>query len=93
MGKHCGDQVRFWAIGIGSSPNMFLIDGVAKGIVVDNPGAGEMEIPAHTKMAYFAQHAAEVLDGKLTVLESLEDIASNDWRPRLRGLLPGTRRG
>ena len=38
-------------------------------------------------MAYFAQHAAEVLDGKLTVLESLEDVASNDWRPRLRGLL------
>ncbi|MCY2991277.1 MAG: VWA domain-containing protein, partial [Planctomycetota bacterium] len=30
VGKHCGDQVRFWAIGIGSSPNMFLIDGVAK---------------------------------------------------------------
>jgi len=30
VGKHCGDQVRFWAVGIGSAPNMFLIDGVAK---------------------------------------------------------------
>src|SRR5207249_10041823 len=30
VGKNCGDQVRFWAIGIGSAPNMFLIDGVAK---------------------------------------------------------------
>jgi Ca-activated chloride channel family protein len=30
VGKHCGDQVRFWTVGIGSSPNMFLIDGVAK---------------------------------------------------------------
>jgi Ca-activated chloride channel family protein len=30
VGKNCGDQVRFWAIGIGTSPNMFLIDGVAK---------------------------------------------------------------
>jgi Ca-activated chloride channel family protein len=30
VGKHCGDQVRFWAVGIGSSPNMFLVDGVAK---------------------------------------------------------------
>ena len=30
MGKNCGDQIRFWAIGIGSSPNMFLIDGVAR---------------------------------------------------------------
>ena len=48
---------------------------------------GEREVPAHTKMAYFAQHAAEVLDGKLTVLESLEDVASMDWQPKLRGLL------
>ncbi len=30
VGKHCGDQIRFWAVGIGSSPNMHLIDGVAK---------------------------------------------------------------
>lgn len=30
VGKNCGDQVRFWCIGIGSSPNMFLVDGVAK---------------------------------------------------------------
>jgi ATP-binding cassette subfamily F protein 3 len=48
---------------------------------------GERDVPAHTKLAYFAQHAAEVLDGKLTVLESLEDVASMDWQPRLRGLL------
>ena len=38
-------------------------------------------------MGYFAQHAAEVLDGKLTALEALEDVASMDWQPRLRGLL------
>ena len=30
VGKNCGDRIRFWAIGMGSSPNMFLIDGVAK---------------------------------------------------------------
>ncbi len=30
VGKHAGDQIRFWTIGIGSSPNRFLIDGVAK---------------------------------------------------------------
>ena len=30
VGKRAGDQVRFWAIGIGSSPNRFLTDGVAK---------------------------------------------------------------
>ncbi len=51
------------------------------------PRAGEREVPSQTKMAYFAQHAAEVLDGKLTILESLEDIAPLDWQPKLRGLL------
>jgi Ca-activated chloride channel family protein len=30
VGKNCGDQVRFWAVGIGQAPNMFLVDGVAK---------------------------------------------------------------
>ena len=30
VGRRAGDQIRFWAIGIGSSPNRFLIDGVAK---------------------------------------------------------------
>ncbi len=30
VGRYAGDQIRFWAIGIGSSPNRFLIDGVAK---------------------------------------------------------------
>jgi len=30
VGESCGDQIRFWAIGIGSSPNMFLVDGVAR---------------------------------------------------------------
>jgi len=28
--KKCGDSIRFWTIGIGASPNMMLIDGVAK---------------------------------------------------------------
>jgi len=30
VGQRCGDKIRFWAIGIGSSPNRYLIDGVAK---------------------------------------------------------------
>jgi Ca-activated chloride channel family protein len=30
VGKRCGDQIRFWCVGIGSSPNMYLVDGVAK---------------------------------------------------------------
>jgi Ca-activated chloride channel family protein len=30
VGQRAGDQIRFWTIGIGSSPNRFLLDGVAK---------------------------------------------------------------
>src|SRR5207244_687036 len=30
VGEHCGDRVRFWCIGIGAAPNMFLVDGVAR---------------------------------------------------------------
>ena len=51
------------------------------------PRTGERETYAHTKLSYFAQHAAEILDGKATVLESLEDAASMEWQPRLRSLL------
>jgi ATPase subunit of ABC transporter with duplicated ATPase domains len=51
------------------------------------PRAGEREQPPLTRAGYFAQHAAETLDGRLTVLQSLEDVASDEWRPRLRSLL------
>ena len=30
VGRRAGDRVRFWAIGIGSEPNRFLLDGVAR---------------------------------------------------------------
>ena len=30
VGRRAGDAIRFWTIGIGSSPNHFLIEGVAK---------------------------------------------------------------
>jgi len=30
VGTRCGDQIRFWVLGIGNSVNHFLVDGVAK---------------------------------------------------------------
>ncbi len=51
------------------------------------PRSGLREEPRHTRAAYFAQHAAEILNPSLTVLGALEDIASAEWRPRLRSLL------
>jgi ATP-binding cassette subfamily F protein 3 len=51
------------------------------------PRAGVRETTPLTRLAYFAQHAAETLDGTATVLGALEETASAEWRPRLRGLL------
>ena len=51
------------------------------------PREGEREIHQHARPAYFAQHAAETLDGKLTILQAVEEVATEDAMPRLRSLL------
>jgi ATP-binding cassette, subfamily F, member 3 len=51
------------------------------------PRVGVRETMPHTRLAYFAQHAAESLGGGRNVLESLEEVAPPEWRPRLRSLL------
>jgi len=51
------------------------------------PRRGERVTMPHTRLAYFAQHAAEALEGSATALESLEAIAPPEWRPHLRSLL------
>ena len=48
---------------------------------------GVRETWPHTRLAYFAQHAAETLTGTATVLEELEQVAPPHWRPVLRSLL------
>jgi ATP-binding cassette subfamily F protein 3 len=48
---------------------------------------GERRVFELTRIAYFAQHAAETLDGDLTVLEAAEDAAPEEARPRVRSLL------
>jgi ATP-binding cassette, subfamily F, member 3 len=52
-----------------------------------DPRHGEREIHQAARPAFFAQHAAEILDGKLTVLEAVDEVATDDARPRLRSLL------
>jgi len=51
------------------------------------PRSGLREAFPLTRMSYFAQHAAETLDGSATVLGAVEDVANDAWRPRLRSLL------
>ena len=51
------------------------------------PRSGEREVHQMARPAYFAQHAAETLDGKLTILQAVEEVATNEAMPRLRSLL------
>jgi ATP-binding cassette subfamily F protein 3 len=51
------------------------------------PTGGLRESYPLTKMSYFAQHAAETLTPGHSVLDAVEEVADDAWRPRLRGLL------
>ena len=51
------------------------------------PTHGVRESTPLTRASYFAQHAAETLDGDATVLGALEETAPIEWRPRIRSLL------
>ena len=78
---HPGDKVAIvGANGAGKTTLLRVIAGQLQ-------AAGEREVPPHTKMSYFAQHAAETLEPDLTILAALEEIANAEWRPRLRSLL------
>ena len=76
VGRRAGDAIRFWTIGIGSSPNRFLIDGVAKqgggmsGVLGLNTNPKELVKQVVTRI-----HRAQLTDiqidwGQLTVYET-----------------------
>ena len=77
-----GDKVAI--VGANGAGKTTLLRVIAGQLV---PGAGVRECMDQTRLGYFAQHAAESLDGTATVLGALEDIASAEWRPKLRSLL------
>lgn len=48
---------------------------------------GEIEIGYNVTIGYYAQHAADLLDGKDSVLDVVDKVATGDIRTRLRDLL------
>ena len=53
-----------------------------------DPRGGERELHPQARLAYFAQHAAETLDGSLNVLQAVEEVAPFDTpTSALRALL------
>lgn len=49
--------------------------------------AGKLTIGHNVDIGYYAQNQAEELDGNLTVLETLDEVAVGDIRTRLRSIL------
>ena len=77
-----GDKVAIvGANGAGKTTLLRLLAGQLE------PRAGAREEFPLTRTGYFAQHAAETLDPDATVLAAVEELASAEWRPRLRTLL------
>jgi ATP-binding cassette, subfamily F, member 3 len=48
---------------------------------------GEMKLGHNVKIGYFAQNQAQLLDDKLTVLETIDRIATGDIRTKIRDIL------
>ena len=48
---------------------------------------GRMELGHNVKIGYFAQNQASMLDGELTVFQTIEDVAKGDVRNKIRDLL------
>ena len=49
--------------------------------------AGELTVGHNVDIGYYAQNQTDELDGNLTVMETLEEVAVGDIRKQLRGLL------
>ena len=49
--------------------------------------AGTLNVGHNVDIGYYAQNQTDELDGNMTVLETLEDVAVGDVRKQLRGLL------
>jgi len=88
VGRSCGDKIRFWAIGIGSSPNRFLIDGVARQgggmskVLGLNDDAGPMtvEIMQRIQRAQLANISVDW--GQATVYETYPAKVPELWAGR-----------
>ena len=49
--------------------------------------AGSLNVGHNVDIGYYAQNQTDELDGNLTVMETLEEVAVGDIRKQLRGLL------
>ncbi len=60
---------------------------LVKCIMGEIPYTGELRVGHNVKIGYFAQNQAQLLDGELTVFDTIDRVAVGDIRTKLRDLL------
>ncbi|WP_018389709.1 ABC-F family ATP-binding cassette domain-containing protein [Ancylobacter sp. FA202] len=81
---HVRRRERWCVMGVNGAGKSTLLKLVAGETVPDD---GSVSVGGSVKMAYFAQHAMEVLEGERTVFETLEDAFPQAGQGSLRSLL------
>lgn len=96
VGKSYGDHVVFqhaeFTIRRGEKVAFVGKNGEGKSTLVkcimnQIPYDGNLKIGHNVKIGYFAQNQAQLLDGELTVFETIDNVATGDMRTRVRDIL------
>ena len=60
---------------------------MVKCIMGEIPYTGTLKVGHNVKIGYFAQNQAQLLDGELTVFETIDNVATGDMRTKVRDIL------
>lgn len=60
---------------------------LVKCIMEQIPYDGSLKVGHNVKIGYFAQNQAQLLDGELTVFETIDNVATGDMRTKVRDIL------
>lgn len=60
---------------------------LVKCIMNEIPFTGTLKVGHNVKIGYFAQNQAQMLDGELTVFDTIDNVATGDWRTKVRDIL------
>ncbi|MDR2232195.1 MAG: ABC-F family ATP-binding cassette domain-containing protein [Tannerella sp.] len=78
---HRGDKVAF--VGKNGEGKTTLVKCIMGEVDFD----GKLTLGHNVKIGYFAQNQAQLLDGNLTVFETIDYVAQGDIRTKIRGIL------
>lgn len=60
---------------------------LVKCIMGEIPFTGHLKVGHNVKIGYFAQNQAQLLDGELTVFETIDNVATGEMRTKVRDIL------